>query len=76
MKSITHIVTSLRTNEGFTMQTKVKSARTKYLGGVLKLSTDEKRTNEKRTNQGPGVLIFLQKPDYIRIFYCSDLKSY
>ena len=55
MKSIIHIITSLRANEGFTMQTKVKSAGTKYLGGVLKLRTNEKCTNENRTNQGPGI---------------------
>ena len=30
-------------------------ARTKYLGGVLKLRTNGKRTNENRTNQGLGV---------------------
>ena len=58
MKSIRHIVTSLRTNEGFTMQTKVKSARTKYSGGVLKLRTNEKRTDENHMNQGPGVRAF------------------
>ena len=55
MKSMIHIVTILRTNEGFSIQIKVKSAQTKYLGGVLKLRTNEKRTNENRTNQGPGV---------------------
>ena len=51
MKSLINIVTSLRTNEGFTMQAKVKSAQTKYLVGVLKLRTNEKRTNENGTNQ-------------------------
>ena len=56
MRSVIQIVTCLRTNEGFTMQTKIKSALIKYLGGVLKLRTNEKRTNENRTNQGPGVL--------------------
>ena len=52
-----HIVTSLRTNEGFIIQIKVKSAQTEYLRGVLKLGTNENRTNENRTNQGPGVPI-------------------
>ena len=67
MKSIINIVTSLRTNEGFTMQTKVKSALTKYLAGVLKLRTNEKCTNENRTNQGLGVF-FKKNPD----FFCPQ----
>ena len=61
MKSMIHIVASLHTNEGFTMQTRVKSALTKYLGGVLKLRTNEKCTNENRTNQGLGVCRLLLK---------------
>ena len=55
MKSTIHIVTNLRTIEGFTQSKKKKFACIKYLGTILKLRTNEKRTNENRTNQGPGV---------------------
>ena len=49
MKSIIHIiVTSLHTNEGFTLSNKGKFSWTKYLGTLLRLRTNEKRTNENR----------------------------
>ena len=46
----------LRTNEGFTLSNKGKFAWTKYLGTLLKLCTNGKRTNKNRMNQGLGVL--------------------
>ena len=55
MKSIIHIVTSLRTNEVCILPKKGESAQTKYLGIALKMRANEKRTNENRMNQGLGV---------------------
>ena len=54
-----HIYTTLCTNEGFTLSNKEKFVWTKNLGTLLKMRTNEKPTNENRTNQGPGVLSFL-----------------
>ena len=55
MKSIIHTIISLHTNEGFTLPNKEISAQTKDFGKVLKMRTNEKHTNEIRTNQGLGV---------------------
>ena len=55
MKSIVHIIASLRMKEGFTLQNKEKFEQTKDLGKVLKVCINGKRINEIRTNQGLGV---------------------
>ena len=46
-----HIVTSLRTKEGFHQSNKGKSAWTKFLGEVLKLRTNEKLTRTAGTKE-------------------------